>query len=97
MSRETTSFPTPVSPVIRTFASERAAQSMSARRSWMPSLSPIKRTSSDRVGTNKAELLESDKKVAMVAVIFSSVNVQSRTLKNYVRQPCTNGAEIKDL
>jgi hypothetical protein len=30
ISRETTSFPTPVSPVIKTFASERAASSMLA-------------------------------------------------------------------
>jgi hypothetical protein len=45
MRRATTSFPTPVSPVIKTFASERAAQSMSASMERIASLCPRRRTS----------------------------------------------------
>ena len=52
ISRATISLPTPVSPTIRTFASERAAVSISDRRRAMAALLPIKRGPSSAVWAN---------------------------------------------
>src|ERR671935_948317 len=45
MERATTSLPTPVSPVIRTFALDRAAHSISSRSIWIAGVFPRRRTS----------------------------------------------------